>query len=138
MKEEKLEVGHHYTHEVSFSQDDVKIFAELTEDTNPIHLDEEYASKTVFKRTIVHGYLSGAVFSKVFGTVFPGIGTIYLYQEMKFKRPVYTGEKYVATFEVTDIIKEKNRANIFCRLLNSSEKVCIEGMATVMHPEKIF
>ena len=137
MKKEKLEVGDTCTHNVSFTQDEVKKFAALTKDTNPIHLDEAYASGTVFKRPIVHGYLSGAVFSKVFGTLFPGIGTIYLYQEMKFRRPVYTGEKYIATFEVTEIVEEKNRANIYCQLLNSENKVCIEGQATVMHLEKI-
>ena len=137
MKKEKLDIGDHYAHEVSFTQGDVEKFAKLTADTNPIHLDKAYAANTIFKKPIVHGYLSGAVFSKVFGTIFPGEGTIYLYQEMKFKRPVYTGEKYLATFEVTDIVKEKNRASIYCRLLNAQEKVCIEGQATVANREKI-
>ena len=136
MKKEKLEVGDNYTHEVSFTQDEVIKFAALTQDTNPIHLDETYAAGTVFKKPIVHGYLSGAVFSKVFGTIFPGIGTIYLYQEMKFKRPVYTGEQYTATFEITAVIKEKNKGDIYCRLLNAENKVCIEGQATVMHPDR--
>ncbi|NOU47427.1 MAG: MaoC family dehydratase [Bacteroidales bacterium] len=137
MDKKSIEVGEKYFHQISFSQNDVIKFAELTNDTNPIHLDEEYASKSIFKKTIVPGFLSGAVFSKVFGTLFPGIGTIYLYQEMKFKKPVFVNENYLAEFEVLEIDKIKNRATIYCKLIDLVGTIYIEGKAIVMHPDRI-
>ena len=133
-----MKVGDKYIHQVSFSQEDVVKFAELTHDTNPIHLDEDYASKTVFLKPIVPGYLSGAVFSKVFGTLFPGVGTIYLYQEMKFRKPVFVNEDYEAKFDVIEINIAKHKAVVFCQLINSLGEGCIEGKAVIINPEKIF
>jgi len=138
MENEKLNIGDQFELAVSFSQDDVKKFAELTKDTNPLHIDPEFATKSIFKRIIVPGFLSGAVFSRVFGTIFPGIGTIYLYQEMKFKKPVFCDEKYYARFMVTQLVKEKKRAEVFCTLKSEQGETCIEGNAIIMHPEKIF
>ena len=126
-----------YECSVSYSKNDVAIFAKLTGDSNPLHLDAEYAAKSVFKKLIVPGFLSGAVFSKVFGTIFPGNGTIYLYQELIFKKPVFIEENYNAKFIVTEIISEKNRAKVKCSLTNSSSEVCIEGNALIMNLDKI-
>ena len=67
-----------FEHLFSFTQKDVEAFAKVTGDNNPVHLDESYAAKTMFKRPIMHGMLGATVFSKVFGTMFPGEGTIYL------------------------------------------------------------
>ena len=80
MNKSKPAVGLSYEHEFSFSQDSVKRFAEVTGDNNPIHLDSVYAATTPFKKPIMHGFLSGSIFSKVFGTIYPGEGTIYLKQ----------------------------------------------------------
>lgn len=125
--------GDVYTHGVKFTQADVVKFAEVTGDFNPIHIDAEYAAKTVFKKPIVHGFLSGAVFSKVFGTLFPGEGTIYLSQEMKFLAPIFVEEQYEARFEVMEVNTEKHIGIINCSLVNSEGAPCITGVAKLKH-----
>lgn len=125
--------GDVYTHSVKFKQADVIKFAEVTGDFNPIHLDEEYAAKTMFKKPIVHGFLSGAVFSKVFGTLFPGEGTIYLSQEMKFMAPIFVEEQYEARFEVLEVNTEKHIGIVNCTLANSEGTPCIIGVAKLKH-----
>lgn len=125
--------GDVYKHGVKFTQADVVKFAEVTGDFNPIHIDAEYAAKTVFKKPIVHGFLSGAVFSKVFGTLFPGEGTIYLSQEMKFLAPIFVEEQYEARFEVMEVNTEKHIGIINCSLVNSEGAPCITGVAKLKH-----
>ena len=125
--------GDVYTHGVKFTQADVVKFAEVTGDFNPIHIDAEYAAKTMFKKPIVHGFLSGAVFSKVFGTLFPGEGTIYLSQEMKFMAPIFVEEQYEARFEVMEVNTEKHIGIINCSLVNSEGAPCITGVAKLKH-----
>ncbi len=125
--------GDVYTHGVKFTQADVVKFAEVTGDFNPIHIDAEYAAKTVFKKPIVHGFLSGAVFSKVFGTLFPGEGTIYLSQEMKFLAPIFVEEQYEARFEVMEVNTEKHIGIVNCSLVNSEGAPCITGVAKLKH-----
>ncbi|MFO7257209.1 MAG: MaoC family dehydratase [Bacteroidota bacterium] len=85
-------------------------FAEVTGDVNPVHLDPAYAATTPFRKPILHGFLSASVFSKVFGTIFPGHGTIYVSQEMSFKRPMYPGERYTATFTIGRLTRRKVRS----------------------------
>lgn len=133
-----IKQGDTYTHSVRFRQADVVKFAEVTGDFNPIHLDAEYAAKTMFKKPIVHGFLSGAVFSKVFGTLFPGEGTIYLSQEMKFLAPVFVDEEYEARFEVLEVIPEKHIGVISCRLVNPEGSPCISGVAKLKHNAQFF
>lgn len=125
--------GDVYKHGVKFTQADVVKFAEVTGDFNPIHIDAEYAAKTMFKKPIVHGFLSGAVFSKVFGTLFPGEGTIYLSQEMKFLAPIFVEEQYEARFEVMEVNTEKHIGIINCSLVNSEGAPCITGVAKLKH-----
>ena len=125
--------GDVYTHGVKFTQADVVKFAEVTGDFNPIHIDAEYAAKTMFKKPIVHGFLSGAVFSKVFGTLFPGEGTIYLSQEMKFLAPIFVEEQYEARFEVMEVNTEKHIGIINCSLVSSEGAPCITGVAKLKH-----
>jgi len=124
-----IKTGDTYQHALMFQQTDVDAFAKITGDNNPIHIDAEYAAKTPFGRPIVHGFLSGAVFSKVFGTLFPGEGTIYLYQEMKFMAPVFVEQPYTAKFEVAEVNTEKHSAIIKCTLEDAEGKICIDGTA---------
>src|SRR3954470_11357128 len=107
-----IEINQTYTHEFQFSQDEVNRFAEVTGDRNPVHTNADYAAKTMFKRPIMHGMLGAALFSKVFGTLFPGEGTIYLKQSLSFLKPMYVDVNYVAEFVVKEVIKDKNRAVI--------------------------
>lgn len=123
-----------YSHDFKFSQDEVNRFAEVTGDKNPVHTDAEYASKTMFKRPIMHGMLSASLFSKVFGTLFPGEGTIYLKQSLNFLKPMYVETDYVAEFKVLDVIADKNRATVETVIKDKNTGlVCTSGEATVMN-----
>ncbi|MBN8694199.1 MAG: MaoC family dehydratase [Bacteroidetes bacterium] len=133
-----IEVGQIYTHDFNFSQDEVNRFAEVTGDKNPVHLDADYAAKTMFKKPIMHGMLSASLFSKVFGTLFPGEGTIYLKQSLSFLKPMYVDVKYEAVFTVKEVLKDKNRAIVETLIKDKSTGiVCTSGEATVMNVDKI-
>src|SRR4051794_5398929 len=107
-----MEKGQVYTHAFQFSQDEVNRFAEVTGDKNPVHTDAAYAAKTMFKKPIMHGMLGASLFSKVFGTLFPGEGTIYLKQQLTFMKPMYVDTAYEAVFTVKEVMADKNRAII--------------------------
>ncbi|MFC2176573.1 MaoC family dehydratase [Bacteroidota bacterium] len=99
----KIQVGSNAEEEFSFTQKDVNDFIKLSGDSNPIHFDTEYASKTIFKKPIVHGFLSSSIISKLIGTNLPGEGSIYLFQDLKFYNPVFVDNKYLAKVEVVNI-----------------------------------
>jgi len=132
--ENKITVGNSYEYEFSFTQNDVIKFADASGDYNPIHLDEEYAKNSIFKRTIIHGFLGGSVFSKVFGTIFPGNGTIYLKQDLSFFKPMFTNTKYVAKFEVVKTDSAKNRAEVTTSIVDELNEIVIKGEALIKHP----
>ena len=128
-----IELNDHYEEIVSFTQADIRIFADVSGDRNPIHIDEAYARSTFFGKPIVHGMLAASVFSKIFGTKFPGEGTVYLSQNLKFLAPVYPNEKYVASVEVIEVIREKHNAAFSTTLEDTEKKVCITGFAKIKH-----
>lgn len=133
-----IEQGTTYSHEFSFTQDEVVKFAEVTGDKNPVHLDAAYAAGTMFKKPIMHGFLGGSVFSKVFGTLFPGEGTIYLKQSMAFMRPMFVEVTYEVKMTVKEVNKEKHRATVETVIADKATgDVVISGEATVMNVEKI-
>ena len=131
-----INIGDTFEHAFSFTQEDVISFAKVTGDNNPVHLDEVYAASTIFKRPIIHGMLGATVFSKVFGTMFPGEGTIYLNQNLQFLRPMLVNTNYTAHFEVLEIDREKHRAKINTSVLNEDGKKVVDGSAILMHTEK--
>ena len=132
-----LKVNDFYELELSFTQEQVNAFAQITGDDNPLHIDYEFAKTTPFGRPIVHGFLAGAVFSRIFGTLFPGEGTIYISQEMRFRAPIFTGKTYKARVEVTEINSEKHNGTMNCLLLDQSapdeKQICIDGVARLKH-----
>ena len=133
-----IEANQVYTHEFKFSQEEVNQFAQVTGDKNPVHTDAAYAAKTMFKRPIMHGMLSASLFSKVFGTLFPGEGTIYLKQSLNFLKPMYVDVVYEAVFTVKEVIKDKNRAIIETQIKDKTTgNICTTGEATVMNVDKI-
>lgn len=133
-----IEVGQVYNHEFKFSQEEVNQFAQVTGDKNPVHTDAAYAAKTMFKRPIMHGMLSASLFSKVFGTLFPGEGTIYLKQSLSFLKPMYVDTVYEAVFTVKEVIKDKGRATVETLIKDKTTGiVCTSGEATVMNVDKI-
>lgn len=133
-----IEVNDVFKYDFAFTQDEVVQFAEVTGDKNPVHLNADYAAQTMFKRPIMHGFLSGSVFSKVFGMMFPGEGTIYLKQNMAFLRPMYVDTEYEAIFTVTEVNREKHQILVETKIVDkSTQKETIQGEALVMHQEKI-
>jgi acyl dehydratase len=132
-----IEVNQVYTHEFQYSQEEVTRFAEVTGDRNPVHTDADYAAKTMFKRPIMHGMLGASLLSKVFGTLFPGEGTIYLKQSLNFLKPMYPDTPYEAVFTVKEVKYEKSRAIVETVIKDKEGKVCTSGEATVMNVDKI-
>lgn len=127
-----------FSHIFSFTQEEVIAFAKVTGDANPIHLDSEYAAQTIFKQPIMHGFLGGSIFSKVFGTLFPGEGTIYLKQSMEFLRPMFVDTEYEAVFTVKEIQAEKHKALIETIIKDrNTQKDTIKGEAWVMNKSRI-
>lgn len=111
-------------------------FAEVTGDKNPIHLDENYAKNSIFKSRIAHGFLVGSFISSLLGNDYPGNGTIYLSQSMKFLKPVFIGDSIKVEVEVTEIT-EKNWLILKTDCINQHEKTVITGEATVIPPDSI-
>ncbi|MDR1847174.1 MAG: MaoC family dehydratase [Bacteroidales bacterium] len=132
----KIKICDTFSHQTRFTQANVNVFAQITGDNNPIHINEQYAAQTPFGKPIVHGFYAGSVFSKVFGTMFPGEGTIYMFQDMAFLAPVFVEQDYVAKFEVVEINEEKHRATVKCTLETLDGKVTISGQAKLMHKER--
>jgi 3-hydroxybutyryl-CoA dehydratase len=130
-----LEVGMFASYSQTISEADIKNFAGISGDRNPVHLDSEYAEKSMFKKRIAHGMISSSFFSALFGTKLPGEGCVYVSQSLKFRKPVYIDDTVVATVMVERIEKEKRRVyfNTFCKV--GKQKV-ITGQAEIYIPEK--
>ncbi len=130
---EDLSVGMTSVYSRTVGISDIAAFAEVSGDTNPVHLDEEYARQSIFGERIAHGMLGAAFISKVLGTQLPGLGCIYIEQNLRFKAPVKVGDQVDAEVEVTDLDAEKNRVSLrtVCRV---GEKVVIDGEAKVLIP----
>lgn len=131
----ELSVGDHASFQKTITETDVYLFAGITGDTNPAHLNEVQAKKTIFKERIVHGMLTASLISAVLGTQLPGPGTIYLGQDLKFIVPVRFGDTILAEVEIVKIIQEKNIVKLNTICTNQDNIVVVEGMATVMPPK---
>ncbi len=119
----------------TFSDADVRKFAEISGDKNPIHLDEAYAEKTQFKRRLVHGMLVTGLISAVLGTELPGKGSIYLSQSLKFCAPVFIGDTITATVTVIKVREDKPIITLETLCKNQDERVAIEGEAVLLVTE---
>lgn len=116
---------------------DLTLFAAVSGDTNPVHLDEAFAATTPFKGRIAHGMFSGALISAAVACEMPGPGTIYIGQEMSFMRPVRLGDNIRVDLEILEKLP-KNRLRIATRVFNQDNKQVVDGVATVMAPtEKV-
>ncbi|OUD09163.1 (R)-hydratase [Marivivens niveibacter] len=116
---------------------DIELFAEVSTDRNPVHLDDEYAQDTIFEGRIAHGMLTAGLISAVIGEQLPGHGTVYLGQTLKFMAPVRPGDMVLAEVEVTGIDHAKRRVVMETRCLVNNKKVLI-GEATVLAPSRKF
>lgn len=132
----QIKVGDKAEFQKTISETDVYLFAGITGDLNPAHINQAVAEQTMFKGRIAHGILVSGLISTVLGMYLPGPGTIYLGQELKFIAPVKIGDTIKAEAEVVEIIAEKNRIKLKTTCYNQDNKVVIEGVATVMPPKE--
>jgi 3-hydroxybutyryl-CoA dehydratase len=109
---EDLRVGQTASFGKTVTESDIVLFAAVTGDTNPMHLNAEYAKGTIFGERIAHGMLAAGLITKVLGTQLPGPGTIYLSQTLKFRAPVRIGQTVTATVEVLELNPERRRATL--------------------------
>ena len=116
------------------TDNDVRTFAEISGDHNPVHLDEAYAATTVFGRRIAHGSLTGALISAVIGQALPGPGSIYLSQTYSFKAPVYIGDEITARVEVIAYREDKRITKLKTEVFNQSGALVLDGEAVVIAP----
>ena len=131
---EDLEVGQSASYERSISEADVREFALMSGDFNPVHLDEAYAQETRFKGRIVHGMLPVTFVSTVLGTRLPGAGAIFMGASFRFKAPVRIGDTVVATCTVKEI-GTKGRVSFDC-ICSVGDTVVVEGDALVKVPSR--
>ncbi|MGI1690289.1 MaoC family dehydratase [Thermoanaerobacter uzonensis] len=132
----ELKIGDKDYFEKTITETDVYLYAGITGDFNPAHINQVASEKTMFKGRIAHGMLTAGLISAVLGTKLPGPGTIYLGQELKFTKPVRIGDTIKAEVEVVEIIHEKNRVKLKTICTNQNNEVVLEGMATVLAPTK--
>lgn len=114
---------------------DICKYAELSGDYNPVHLDEEYAKKTIFKGRIAHGMLSAAGISSVFGMKLPGPGCIYVSQDLCFKAPVRIGDIVNTKVSIVELVQEKKQAKFKTTCLVEG-RIVIEGFAVLRIPSR--
>lgn len=124
-------VGAVATRALTFSPEAVAQFADLVGDRNPLHLDAEFASHTVFGKPIVHGMLVSGLISGILGEDLPGPGSIYLGQTLRFEAPVYVGETITASAEVTAVRPEKRIVTLKTECVNEAGARVISGEATI-------
>ena len=133
---QQLKLGDSASHSKTISETDVYLFAGITGDLNPAHVNESVASASRFGGRIAHGILSAGLISAVLAMQLPGPGTIYLGQELKFTRPVRFGDTVTATCTVSEIRSEKNIVKLDTVCTNQAGEVVLQGMATVMPPQQ--
>ena len=130
----RLAVGQSYETSFVITAEMIERFAEVTGDHNPIHLDEDYAGKSIFKQRVAQGMLQAGLLSGILGCHFPGVGTIYLSQTLKFIKPVFISEQITLRLEILEIISEKNRVRLETAFSNQKGEAVITGEAVVMPP----
>ena len=133
---QELKIGDSASMAKTISEADVYLFAGITGDHNPAHVNEHASSQTPFGGRIAHGILSAGLISAVLAMKLPGPGTIYLGQDLKFTKPVRFGDTVTATCTVTELLPEKNIVKLDTTCTNQNGEVVIKGMATVMPPKE--
>ncbi|HQR05142.1 MAG: MaoC family dehydratase [Proteobacteria bacterium] len=119
----------------TITEADIVLFAAVSTDINPVHLDEEFAAQTIFGGRIAHGMLSASIISAVLANKLPGPGAIYMSQTMRFVAPVRIGDTVTARVTVKDVLTEKKRV-VLETVCSVRGKPVVEGEATVMFPSR--
>lgn len=135
MNIEDIEIGMTVSYSQTITDADVKAFAGLSGDHNPVHVSDEYAAESRYGKRIAHGLMSASFFSALFGTRIPGPGCVYVSQSLIFKKPVYLGDTVTATVTVKSINIEKSRV-FFETLCKVKNKTVISGEAEIFMPQE--
>jgi 3-hydroxybutyryl-CoA dehydratase len=131
IKYEEITIGLNDSLTKTISEDDISTFAQVSGDFNPIHLDEDFASKSIFKKKIAHGMLTSSLISSVLGTKLPGANTLYLSQTLKFLAPVYINDTITATVTVVDKREDKRLLTLETNIFKSDGTKVVSGSAVV-------
>lgn len=133
---ETIKIGDKASFTKTLTETDVYLFAGISGDLNPAHVNQIESEKSMFKGRICHGILVSSLISTVLGMYLPGPGTIYLSQDLKFVAPVKIGDTVTATVEVIERNEERNRLILKTVVINEDGKVVVEGQAKVIPPKK--
>ena len=128
-----LSVGQSAERVNAVSQESIQQFATVSGDHNPLHMDASYASKTMFKGIIAHGFLTASFISAVIGNDLPGAGCVYMSQQLRFKAPVRVGDSVHTHVAITELDNERRRVTLTCRCSVES-RVVLEGVALIYVP----
>ncbi len=134
---EDLEIGMERDLLKQVTDRDIELFAEVSTDRNPVHLDDDYAQDTIFEGRIAHGMLTAGLISAVIGEQLPGHGSIYLGQTLKFMAPVRPGDMVHTIVKVREIDHSRRRVTLDCRC-NVGDTTVLKGEAVVLAPSKKF
>lgn len=132
---EDLEPGMEASLSKTITDADIRAFADVTGDHNPIHLDADYAAKTPFKMRVAHGMLTGGLLSAIFGTILPGPGAVYVSQTLNFRAPVLLGDTVVARVRVTELFEAKRRVRFDCAC-SAAGRLVLSGEAMLIVPAR--
>ena len=132
---EALEVGQKAEYTKTVEERHIQLFADMSGDRNPVHLDQEFAAKTMFKDRIAHGMFSGALISAAVACELPGPGTIYLGQQMSFQKPVKIGDTLTVRLEILEKLP-KFKVRIATNVFNQNGDLVVEGEAEILAPRK--
>ncbi|HUJ47225.1 MAG TPA: MaoC family dehydratase [Rhizomicrobium sp.] len=132
---DQLKPGMSASFEKTVTERDVELFGEVSGDLNPVHFDEEYARKTIFRGRIAHGVLSLSYVSKVLGMDMPGPGTVFMSATTRFKAPVRIGDTVTTICTVKEVLPEKRRVMFDC-VCKVKDMVVVEAETLVMAPAR--
>jgi acyl dehydratase len=131
---DELEIGTTASFSKTLGERDIVLYGETSGDNNPLHFDEDYASRTMFNGRIAHGMWSAGLISTCIGTLMPGPGSIYMSQELVFKLSVKIGDTLTATVTVKEKIEKRKSVVIGCQVRNQNAKLVVCGDARVIPP----
>ena len=132
-----IKVGDEFRHVFSYTQADVDTYARVSGDMNPLHIDPVAGKNSMFGRNIIHGYLGGSVFTKIFGTLLHADGNVYMKQVLQFMRPMFVDTQYEAVITVQEIFPEKNRVLYKTEVYNkATNELTITGEALLLNKKQ--
>ncbi|MGQ0814277.1 MAG: MaoC family dehydratase [Gemmatimonadota bacterium] len=132
MKFSELVIGQYAEHTKTVTESDVVMYAGITGDFNPMHIDQTYAEQTKFGGRIAHGMLTAGFISAVLGMKLPGAGSIYMSQSLRFTRPVRMGDTITARIEVIELFPDKKRVRLATSCRNHKDETVLDGEALVL------